>query len=118
MIQDERVKKLNNNEVQDGEYLLYWMQSSVRSSCNHALEYAIRESNKLGKPLVVFFGITSTYPEANLRHFTFMSEGLNDTRKTMKKRKIDLIIQKISPDLGAINFAQKASMVITDKGYT
>jgi len=118
MIQGERVKKLNTNEVQDGEYLLYWMQSSVRTTYNHALEYAVRESNKSSKPLIVFFGITPTYPEANLRHFTFMLEGLKDTKKAMLRRNIDLIIKKISPDLGAVKFAKKASTVLTDRGYT
>mgnify|MGYP006285949065 FL=1 len=118
MIKGERVKKLNTNEVQDGEYLLYWMQSSVRTTYNHALEYAVMESNKSSKPLRVFFGITPVYPEANLRHFTFMLEGLKDTKKAMLRRNIDLIIKKISPDLGAVNFAKKASTVVTDRGYT
>ncbi len=118
MIQGERIKKLNTNEVQDGEYLLYWMQSSVRTTYNHALEYAVREANKSSKPLIVFFGITPTYPEANLRHFTFMLEGLKDTKKAMLRRNIDLIINKISPDLGAVKFAKKASTVLTDRGYT
>jgi deoxyribodipyrimidine photo-lyase len=94
------------------------MQSSVRTTYNHALEYAVRESNKSNKPLLVFFGITPTFPEANLRHFTFMLEGLKDTKKAMLKRNINLILEKIPPDLGALKFANKASTLVTDRGYT
>jgi deoxyribodipyrimidine photo-lyase len=39
------------------------MQASQRIEYNHALEYALIESKKLRKPLLVFFGITENFPE-------------------------------------------------------
>ena len=58
MIQRERVKALNAKPVARGAYVLYWMQASVRSEYNHALEYAILEANELRQPVVVYFGLT------------------------------------------------------------
>ena len=53
------------------------MQAAQRVEYNHALEYSIRRANKLKVPVVVLFGIADNYPEANLRHYHFMLEGLN-----------------------------------------
>ena len=69
MIQDERIQVVNSQPVGDGRYVLYWMQASQRAECNHALEHAISIANKLRRPLVVYFGITDDYPEANERHY-------------------------------------------------
>jgi deoxyribodipyrimidine photo-lyase len=44
------------------------VQQSQRAECNYALEFAVREANEAGLPLVVGFGLTDGYPEANLRH--------------------------------------------------
>jgi deoxyribodipyrimidine photo-lyase len=40
-IQRERVQDLNEADVREGGYVLYWMQSSQRAEQNHALEYAV-----------------------------------------------------------------------------
>ena len=37
-IQDARIQQLNDKEVKDKRYVLYWMQSSQRTEYNHALE--------------------------------------------------------------------------------
>ena len=47
MIHDERIKNLNHKKINNGDYVLYWMQASQRSEYNHALEYSIEYSNKL-----------------------------------------------------------------------
>ena len=72
VIEPTRVVLLNNREVARGRYVLYWMQQSQRAVCNHALEYAVARSNEYKQPLLVCFGLTDGYPEANLRHYTFM----------------------------------------------
>lgn len=117
MIQKERVERLNNEEVNEGDYVLYWMQSSQRTHYNHALEYAILNSNKLNIPLLVYFGLTSKFPEANRRHYYFMLQGLNDTMASLKERNINFIILNKSPDEGAIELSKNASMVVVDRGY-
>lgn len=51
VIQGARLKTLNDKDVKDGEYILYWMQCSQRSEYNRALEYAIQRANNLRKSL-------------------------------------------------------------------
>ena len=86
MIQQERIRALNREPVRNRKYVLYWMQSSQRAEYNHALEYAVEQANKRRKPVMVCFGITDNYPEANERHYYFMLEGLAQVQKTWKPR--------------------------------
>ena len=117
MIQQERIKTLNTKPVADGKYVLYWMQAAQRIEYNHALEYAIRLANKLQKSVVVFFGITDGYPEANQRHYYFMLEGLKEVHKNLEAEGIKMVIQHKSPDMGAAESAKQAAMVVVDAGH-
>jgi hypothetical protein len=47
-IREERIQDLNEGAVRDGDYVLYWMQSSQRAEQNHALEYAVQRANEMG----------------------------------------------------------------------
>jgi deoxyribodipyrimidine photo-lyase len=118
MIKKERIEKINMGCLRKGRYVLYWMQAAQRAEYNHALEYAISRANQLKLPLVVVFGITDSYPEANLRHYTFMLEGLVDVQKELEKRGINLVIRHQSPELAAIELSEKASIVVVDAGHT
>ena len=116
-IQGERVQNLNEADVREGDYVLYWMQSSQRTEQNHALEYAVQRANDLGQRLLVVFGLTDDYPEANLRHYTFMLEGLKDVQEALDKRGIKMVVRKGSPDVVALEAGKEASLVVTDRGY-
>ena len=118
MIQPQRIQSLNQKSVQlKRDYVLYWMQASQRTFYNHALEYAIDQANELAKPLIVYFGLTDHFPEANLRHYVFMLEGLKEIKLELAKRGIQLMILHTSPEKGVVTMAQKACMVIVDRGY-
>jgi deoxyribodipyrimidine photo-lyase len=117
MIQPERIQQRNDRPVQKGRYVLYWMQASQRTVFNHALEYAIRQANELGKPLVVLFGITDRFPEANERHYAFMLQGLREVREGLYQRGIQFVVLHQSPELATVKFSKDASMVVTDAGY-
>jgi len=117
LIQNERIEKLNDKSINKGKYVLYWMQSSQRDHFNHALEYSILNANELQKPLIVYFGITDKFPEANRRHYHFMFEGLMDVKASLEDRNIEMIILTESPEIGAIKLSKKASLVIVDAGY-
>lgn len=60
----ERVQSLNEAEVKEGNYVLYWMQSSQRAEQNHALEYAVQQANDLDQRLLVVFDLTDVGPIA------------------------------------------------------
>ncbi|MCJ7641976.1 MAG: deoxyribodipyrimidine photo-lyase, partial [Desulfobacterales bacterium] len=117
MIQKERVKALNKKETRKGTYVLYWMQASQRSEYNHALEYAISKANDLHQPVVVFFGITDRFPEANERHYWFMLEGLKEIQRSLKARGMRMVVQHLFPERGVVQLAKKASLVVVDRGY-
>ena len=118
MIRNERVKFLNRAGPATGRYVAYWMQASQRARGNHALEYAAGRANELGRPLVVFFGITDRYPGANRRHYSFMIEGLRETKRSLAKRGIGMVIRKAPPAEGIVEFARDACLVVADRGYT
>jgi deoxyribodipyrimidine photo-lyase len=116
-IQRERIQDLNEADVREGDYVLYWMQSSQRAEQNHALEYAVQRANDLDQRLLVVFGLTDDYPEANLRHYTFMLEGLKDVQRALEKRGIKMVVREGSPDEVALGAGKNASLVVTDRGY-
>ncbi len=117
MIEKERVKLLNNKNEKNGDYILYWMQSSQRTEFNHALEYSIIKANSLKKPILVFFGLTEKFPNSNLRNNSFMLEGLYEVKKSLEERNIEFVIWHKSPEIGIINISKDASLVVVDKGY-
>ena len=76
-----------------GRCVVYWMQRAQRALDNPALEVAIRAANELGRPVVVFFALLTTHRIANLRHYTFMIEGLVDTARRLERRGIGLVVR-------------------------
>ena len=116
-IQVERVQNLNEADVREGDYVLYWMQSSQRAEQNYALEYAVQRANDLDQRLLVVFGLTGDYPEANLRHYTFMLEGLKDAQEALEKRGIEMVVREGSPEEMALEAGKDASLIVTDRGY-
>ena len=117
-IQDTRILQLNDVDIRlNADYVLYWMQQSQRAEYNHALEYAALKANHLGLTVVVVFGLADDYPEANLRHYTFMLEGLAETETLLEKRGIHMVIRKGSPPDVALELGQNAAMIVCDRGY-
>lgn len=117
-VSPERIQILNKKVIQqDRPAVVYWMQSSQRAIGNHALEHAIEHANQLGKPLVVFFGLTDRFPEANERHYGFMLEGLREVQSTLKDRGIRLLVRKIPPGQGVLELCPFAALIVVDRGY-
>jgi len=117
MIQPERILELNDTPVQDRGVVLYWMQAAQRAEWNHAMETAIRLANKRSKPVVAAFSLTDDFPEANLRHYAFMLQGLKETQAALAKRGIQLLILRGSPEQTIPPLAKQADAVVTDDGY-
>lgn len=116
-IHPARIHPLNDTPARKGTYVLYWMQQSQRAVFNHALEFAADQANRLGLPLVVGFGLTDAWPEANLRHYTFMLEGLAETRTALADRGIQLVVLKGNPPDVALDLSGQAALIVCDAGY-
>jgi deoxyribodipyrimidine photo-lyase len=119
MIQEDRIAYLNEKDEQEGKYVLYWMQASQRVQYNQALETAIRIANKRSIPVLVYFEIIDHFPDANLRHYYFMLEGLQEIDQELQQMGIQMVIHYSVtgqyPNLMAL--ARNAVMVVTDCGY-
>ena len=117
-IDERRVQVLNDTDPKpDRAHVLYWMQHSQRSEHNDALEYAVQRANDHGVPLLVAFGLTEDYPDANERHFRFMLEGLQQTAQAISRRNIGFTLRFGSPPDVCRELATDAVEVVTDRGY-
>jgi deoxyribodipyrimidine photo-lyase len=114
---DARVRSLNQRPAAGGRYVLYWMQQSQRAAGNTALEHAIAEANRLRLPVVVGFGLSADYPEANRRHYAFMLQGLSEVEQTLTARGIAFVVRRGRPDEVALGLAGDAALVVCDRGY-
>ncbi len=116
-IASERIAPLNDRAVKPRDYVLYWMQQSQRPAWNDALDFAAERANKLRQPLLVAFGLTDDYPDANARHYRFMLQGLRETQAALETRGIRMVVQRGSPERVALDLARHASLVVCDRGY-
>ncbi|BBO71355.1 deoxyribodipyrimidine photo-lyase [Desulfosarcina alkanivorans] len=117
-IAKERVTILNDTPIREGKWVLYWMQQSQRAHDNPALEYAILRANRLDLPVLVAFALTDSYPEANLRHYRFMLEGLAETRTLLARRRIGMLVQKGEPHAVLGPLLGQTALLVCDVGYT
>jgi deoxyribodipyrimidine photo-lyase len=92
------------------------MQRAQRGIDNPALDVAIKAANELRMPVVVFFGLRPKYPNANLRHYTFLVEGIRETKERIEKRGASFIF-RLYPYHDLIKFCEEvgAYLVIGDE---
>lgn len=118
---DSRITVRRSGEPNpDGRCVLYWMQRAQRANDNPALTVAIRVANELGKPVAVFFCLLGRHPMANLRHYTFMIEGLIDTSRILERQRIGFILRASDganpiPQLKRICAEAPPAMIVTDE---
>ena len=100
----------------DGRCVVYWMQRAQRGLDNPALDLAIEAGNLLGQPVLVFFGLHPKYPRANLRHYTFLIEGLEETQRRVEQRRAHFIFRPYpAHDLVAFCREVRPSLVVGDE---
>lgn len=106
----------DNNRITKRSYVLYHMQQSARINYNHALNEAIKYANKYELPLAVYFCLTDNFPEANLRHYTFMLEGLSEVVKELELLNISFILKIGDPVEEIKELLKNAQALFLDKG--
>ncbi len=117
VVDPDRIIELNDKEVGPGRYVLYWMQASVRTRENHALEHAVRLANDLERPLLVAFGIDPAYSESTPRTLRFLADGLADVATGLGRRSIPFVVRKGPPDEMASELASDAAALVVDRNY-
>jgi len=70
------------------------MQRAQRALDNPALDVAVETANLLEKPVVVFFAPVPFYPNANLRHYAFLNDGIPDIAEGLSERRVGLVLRR------------------------
>lgn len=69
----QRSAVLNQNALfPDGDYVLVWLQQTIRGKDNPVIDAALALAEKLRKPVLVYHGIRSDYPYASDRLHGFL----------------------------------------------
>ncbi len=68
----------NEGDFGEGDFVLYWMASSMRVRENPALDVARSIADAMGKPLLVYQALSERYKFASDRHHTFIMQGAAD----------------------------------------
>lgn len=99
-----------------GKCVVYWMQRAERGLNNPAVDVAVDAANALGLPLIVYFSAISNFPNANLRHYVFLNQGLPDIEADLAERNITFIVRR-PPDnsLDALLEEVDAALLIGDE---
>lgn len=100
----------------EGRCVVYWMQRAMRIPDNPALDVAIEAGNLLGLPVVVFFSVIPNYPNANLRHYHFLAQGLRDVAEDAAERGVGFVLRR-HPDNSLEAFLEEvqAALLIGDE---
>ncbi len=100
----------------NGRCVVYWMQRAQRALDNPALDLAVEVANALRQPAVIFFAPVPYYPNANLRHYAFLAQGIPDIANRARKRGVGFVLRRY-PQHSLSKFCDevKASIVIGDE---
>lgn len=102
----------------EGEYVLYWMQSTHRLEENWALRHATREADRLGKPLLIHQGLDPTYAHASDRVHTVILENARElaTRADRLGLRYQFVLRRRRDDDRRVvdRLAARATLVVTD----
>jgi deoxyribodipyrimidine photo-lyase len=96
--------------------VVYWMQRAIRIFENPALDVAIEAGNLLGLPVVAYFNVIPNYPNANLRHYHFLQQGLRDAAHDAAERGVGFVVRR-APRSSVAAFVEEAgaAMLVGDE---
>lgn len=112
-----RVRLRRGGGLREGaRCVVYWMQRAMRMVDNPALDVAIEAGNLLGLPVVVYFSVIPNYPNANLRHYHFMQQGLRDVAEDAAERGVGFVVRRYPNNaLEAFVEEVEAALVVGDE---
>ncbi|MEO5816861.1 MAG: deoxyribodipyrimidine photo-lyase [Gemmatimonadaceae bacterium] len=114
-----RTIPLNEKRLQpDGEYILYWMQTTQRLEDNWALRLASLEADRIGKPLIIHHGLDPHYTHASARFHTFVMQGAKELANRAEALGLTYrfaLRRRVRDDARVIDrLARRACIVVTD----
>jgi len=114
-----RLRSLNSRPVDPtGEWVLYWMTMQRRPGFNFALEHAVSEAARLGRPLVILEALRLGYARASERGHAFVLQGMAANARALAGRPVLYFpYVELEPDQGQgllAALAQRACLVVAD----
>ncbi len=116
-MQVQRIHECNSRDEQKGNFVLYWIQASVRGQSNLALDWAVAAANRKKLPLLAVFCLQEQYLSASVLHYKHLLSGLAEAQKILADKGIRLFIFRGSPLEILPQLAQEAALVVLDTGY-
>ena len=98
-----------------GKCVVYWMQRAMRMLDNPALDVAIEAANLLDLPVIVYFHVIPNYPNANLRHYHFLEQGLRDVAEDAAARELAFVVRRSPAKLEEFLVEVNAVLLIGDE---
>ena len=102
----------------EGDYVLYWMQSTHRLHENWALRFAVLQSDRLNKPLLIHQGLDPTYEHASDRIHAFILNNASELADHADKLGLTyrfVLRHRRDDDRRIVDrIAERAAMVVTD----
>jgi len=115
VVNSNRVRILKSGNPK-GQTVLYWMQKDKRVADNWALLHAQELALKNNSSLMVCFNFIGKFPEANIRQYSFLFEGLKETEKTLNQLNIPFHMLQGKCDTELLKFIknEKVGILVTD----
>ena len=117
----DRVRALNDIRVASTdvhEYVLCWLQQTLRVWDNPVIDAAIDLGNALGLPVLVYHGLREDYPHASVRLHDFILKASRDLQRGCAERGlrcVTFVDRKHHREKGLVyRLAEKAAAVLTD----
>jgi deoxyribodipyrimidine photo-lyase len=120
MVPPSRVRVVSDRPVDpDGDYVLYWMTATRRTTWSFALQHALDLCARLRKPLLVFEPLRIAYPWASRRIHRFVVQGMADQRRAFAAagvRYYPYVERAVDADHGLLAaLTARAVVVVTDR---
>lgn len=115
---DPRVERYASDPpVEGGRCVLLWVQRAKRAVANPAANLAIDVADRLRLPIVAAFCLVPSYPQATLRSFVFMAEGLRELPDAFAARGIGWVLRVGEPIETIPRLAAEidAAVIVTDQ---
>lgn len=114
-----RTLPLNEKRLQpEGDFVLYWMQTTQRLEDNWALRMATIEADRVGKPLLIHQGLDPSYTYASARFHTFVMQGARELAARAESQGFTYrfaLRRRRSDDRRVLDrLAARAALVVTD----
>lgn len=95
----DRGRALNaKSAYQGGEYVLCWLQQSLRAFDNPVIDAAIAYANSYNLPVLVYHGMRQDYPHASDRLHYFLLGGSRDLQRGCVARGLRCVSYLQTPD--------------------